>query len=72
MRARRRWLVAAAALVAAVVMGSSIAQAVRSGSWDPVMSTAWIPAVFVAIGPGAHRRCLPRGGGQARRADPRR
>lgn len=69
MRARKRWLFVAAALAAAVVTGSSIAQAVRSGSWDPVISTAWIPAVVVATWPGAYRHCLSRGGGRARRAD---
>lgn len=72
MTAWKRWLFAAAALAAAVVAGSSIALAVRSGSWDPVISAAWIPAVVVAIWPGAHHRCLSRGGGQARRADLRR
>jgi hypothetical protein len=69
MRVWERWLFAVAALAVAVVTGSSIALAVRSGSWEPVISIAWIPAVVVAAWPGAYRRCLPRGGGQARRAD---
>jgi CHASE2 domain-containing sensor protein len=72
MTAWKRWLFTAAALAAAVVAGSSIALAVRSGSWDPVISAAWIPAVVIAIWPGTYRRCLFRGGGQARRADLRR
>jgi CHASE2 domain-containing sensor protein len=68
----KRWLFTAAALAAAVVAGSSIALAVRSGSWDPVISAAWIPAVVIAIWPGTYRRCLPRGDDQARQADLRR
>ena len=68
----RRWLFPAAALAAAVVTGSSIAQAVRFGSWDPVLSVAWVPAVVVAVWPGAYRRCRSRGGDQARQADLRR
>jgi hypothetical protein len=72
MTAWRRWLFAVAALAAAVVTGSSIVQAVRSGSWSPVLSVIWVPAVMVAIWPGAYRRCLSRGGGPARRADLRR
>jgi hypothetical protein len=65
----KRWLFLVAALAATVVIASSIAQAVRSGSWDPVISAAWIPAVVVATWPGPYRRCLSRGGGRARRAD---
>jgi hypothetical protein len=72
MTAWRRWLFVAAALAAAVVTASSIAQSVRSGSWGPVISVAWIPAVVVATWPGASRRCLSRGGDRARRADSRR
>jgi hypothetical protein len=72
MTAWKRWLFAVAALAAVVVAGSSIALAVRSGRWDPVISAAWIPAVVVAIWPGACRRCLSRGGGQARQSDSRR
>ena len=69
MAAWRRWLVVAAAVAVAVVTGSSIAQTVQSGSWGPVLSVAWIPAVVVAAWPGAYRRCLPRGAGQGRRGD---
>lgn len=58
-----------AAELAAVVAVSSIAQAVRSGSWGPVVSVAWVPAVVVAAWPAASHRCLTRRGGQARRAD---
>jgi hypothetical protein len=65
----KRWLLVAAAVAAVVVTGSSIAQAVRSGSWGPILSVAWIPAVVIAIWPRAYRRCLSRGGGQARPAD---
>jgi hypothetical protein len=72
MKGWKRWLFLVAALAVAVVTGSSIAQAVRSGSWDPVISIGWIPAVVVATWPGAYRRCLSCGGGRARRADPQR
>jgi hypothetical protein len=72
MTAWRRWLFAAAALAAAVVIASSIARSVRSGSWDPVISAAWIPAVVVATWPAAYRRGLSRGGGQARQPGSRR
>jgi roadblock/LC7 domain-containing protein len=69
MAAWKRRLLVTAAVAAAVVTGSSIAQAVQSGSWGPVLSVAWVPAVGVAIWPGAYRRCLPRGGGQSRQSD---
>jgi hypothetical protein len=53
-------------LVMAVVAGSSIAVAVRQGSWSPVEQVGWLPAVWVAVLPGRrHHRCLPRRGGRA-------
>jgi hypothetical protein len=39
---------------------SSIAAAIRQGSWGPIESVGWIPAVIVASWPGASRRCLAR------------
>ena len=40
-------------------------QAIRQGSWEPVITAGWIPAVIVAAWPGTYRRCLPRRHGQA-------
>jgi hypothetical protein len=55
-----RWLYLIAGLAAAFVAVSSIVQAARRGSWDPIVSVGWIPAVIVATLPGGRRRCLPR------------
>ena len=60
MKRRTRWLQWIAGLAAVVVAVASVVQAVRLGSWGPVISAAWIPAVIVATWPGPHRRCLPR------------
>lgn len=56
----KRWLYVVALLAAAFVAVSSAAQAIREGSWVPILSVGWIPAVIVATWPGLHRRCLPR------------
>jgi roadblock/LC7 domain-containing protein len=53
-----RWWYGLAGLVAAFVAVSSIVQAIRLGSWTPVISVGWLPAVIVAVWPGAYRRCL--------------
>ncbi|HEV3293880.1 MAG TPA: hypothetical protein VG123_33290 [Streptosporangiaceae bacterium] len=60
MKTWTRWMYLIAALVAAFVAVSSVVQAIRQGSWGPVVSVGWIPAVIVAAWPGANRRCLPR------------
>ncbi|HEX4659626.1 MAG TPA: hypothetical protein VH307_19745 [Streptosporangiaceae bacterium] len=60
-----RWLYLIAGLAAAFVAVSSVVQAVRQGSWVPIISVGWIPAVIVAAWPGACRRCLPRRRSQA-------
>jgi hypothetical protein len=49
-------------LVAAFVAISSIVAAISEGSWSPVVSTGWLPAVIVASGSGTCRR-----GSQGRR-----
>jgi hypothetical protein len=72
MESWKRWLFLVAGLAAAAVVASSIVQAVRSGSWGPVITTAWVPAAVIAAWPTAGRRCLTRRSGQARRADLRR
>jgi hypothetical protein len=49
MRGIPRSPIAAAALaVAAVILGLTIAQAVRQGSLDPLWTIGWLPAVIVA------------------------
>lgn len=60
MTRRTRWLYLIAGLAAAFVAVSSIVQAARQGSWDPIVSVGWIPAVIVATLSGGRRRCLPR------------
>ena len=60
MRPWKRGLYLVAGLAVAFVAVSSIVQAVRQGSWGPVISVGWLPAVVVAIWPGSYRRCLPR------------
>jgi hypothetical protein len=55
-----RWLYLIAGLAAAFVAVSAIVQAARQGSWDPIVSVGWIPAVIVATWTGGRGRCLPR------------
>jgi hypothetical protein len=43
----RRTVSIAVLVVAAVVTGSSIAQAVREDSLDPIVLIAWLPAILV-------------------------
>jgi hypothetical protein len=64
MRSWTRWLYVLAGLAGLFVAGSAIALAVRQGSWTPIVSVAWLPAVVVAVLPG-RRRCFPRRHGQA-------
>ena len=59
MRSKVRWVYIIAGIAAAFVAVSSIVQAIRLGSWTPIISVGWIPAVIVATWPGARRRCLP-------------
>jgi hypothetical protein len=56
----KRWLYLIAALAAVFVVVASVAQAVRQGSWAPLISVAWLPAVIAAAWPGSGRRCLRR------------
>jgi hypothetical protein len=45
-------------------------QAIRQGSWAPVDSAGWIPAVIVATWPGRYRRCGRPGLFRGRRGTP--
>ena len=61
MRPRTRWLHVIVWLAAAFVAVSSITLAIRQGSWEPIITAGWIPALIVATWPGTYRRrCLPR------------
>jgi hypothetical protein len=60
MKPWKRWLYLVAGLVAVFVAVASVAQAIRQGSWAPVASVAWLPAVVAAAWPGPGRRCLSR------------
>jgi len=54
----KRWLYLVAGVAAVFVTVATAAQAIRQGSWAPVASVAWLPAVIVAVWPGSGRRCL--------------
>jgi hypothetical protein len=60
MNPSKRWLYVVVGLVAVLVAAASVVQAIRQGSWAPVTSVAWLPAVVVAVWPGSGRRCLSR------------
>jgi len=57
----KRWLYLSTGLAAVFIAVASAAQAIRQGSWAPVVSVAWLPAVVVAAWPGSGRRCPSRG-----------
>jgi hypothetical protein len=61
MRPWTRGLYLIAVLAVTFVAVSTIVQAVREGSWSPIISVGWLPAVVIATWPGSRRRCcLPR------------
>ena len=60
MKPSKRWLYLVAGLAAVAVAVASVAQAIRQGSWAPVTSVAWLPAVVVAVWPGSGRCCRSR------------
>ena len=60
MKSWKRWLYLISGLAVVFVAVASAVQAIRQGSWAPVASVAWLPAVIVACWPGSGRRCLPR------------
>ena len=64
MRPCKRWFYLLMGLVAAFIAVSSIVQAINEGSWGPIVSVAWLPAVIVASRPGSVRRCLRGRGGR--------
>jgi hypothetical protein len=68
MKSGRTWPRVLVRLVGLVIAGSVIAQAVRQGSWDPVLSMSGILGALVAIWPLGGRQCRrwPRSGREAR------
>ena len=57
MRSWTIWLSLIAGLVAVYAAVATIVQAVRQGSWAPVIATGWVPAVIVASWPTTSCRC---------------
>ena len=57
-----RIYLAATLVIAGVVAGAAIAQAIREHSWEPILSVAWLPAVLVVSfrRSADPRECLPR------------
>ena len=60
MKSWQRWLQPIVGLAAVFLAVSVTIQAIRLGSWAPVLSVGWLPAVIVAAWPGSYRRCRPR------------
>ena len=61
MKRRRTWAAVGVTLVAALVLASSILEAVTQRSWAPVWSSGWLPAVVAAAWwPAARTRCWTR------------
>ena len=58
MRSCARWFYLVTGLVAAFIAVAAIVQAIRQGSWGPIIAVGWLPAVIVASWPGVGRRCL--------------
>ena len=63
MRAYARWFYIITGLAAAFVAVATVVQAIREGSWGPIVSVGWLPAVVIASWPAARRRCLRGRGG---------
>ena len=64
MRSCTRWAQVITGLAVAFVAVAAIVQAIREGSWGPIISVGWLPAVIVASRPGSVRRCLRGRGGR--------
>ncbi len=60
MKHRTAWLYTGAYLAFALVAVSATVQAVREGSWSPLISVSWLLGVIAATWPGTARCCLPR------------
>jgi len=64
MRSCARWFYVVTGLAVAFVAVAAIVPALRVGSWGPIISVGWLPAVIVASRPGSVRRCLRGRGGR--------
>ena len=51
MRSCARWFYVVTGLAVAFVAVAAIVQAIREGSWGPIISVGWLPAVIVASSP---------------------
>jgi hypothetical protein len=61
-----RWIYLVAGVAAAFVAVSVAVQGIRQGSWGPIISVGWIPAVIAAMMPAArYRQCRTRRGNPA-------
>ena len=72
MRSWKRWLYLITGLAVVFVAAPAAAQAIRQGSWAPVISVAWLPAVIIARWPGAAAAACSPSSPPAGRAVPRR
>ncbi len=57
MRTWEKWLFVTAGLAAVLVAVSAVVQAVRLGSWSPIVSMSWLLAVLAATLSGTAGRC---------------
>jgi hypothetical protein len=57
-----RIFVAVTLVIAGIVAGAALAQAIREHTWQPLLSIAWLPAVLVATfsRPARTRECWQR------------
>jgi hypothetical protein len=56
-----RWMYVITGFAVTIVAVSSMVQAIRQGSWAPIIAVGWLPAVVAATWwPRTRRRCLPR------------
>jgi intracellular septation protein A len=62
MRRSKVWFLAIAGAAAALVVVTTIVSAKQQGSWGPVESMAWFPAVLVAVAGSGNRACRLRRG----------
>ena len=58
MRPCARWFYVIGGLAGVFVAVSSIVAAISQGSWSPIVSVGWLPAVIIASGSGPCRRGL--------------
>jgi hypothetical protein len=60
MRSWKQWLYLVSGLAALLVAAAAAAQAIRQGSWTPLLSVGWLPAAVIGVAYSGSGRCLPR------------